>query len=155
MYLHLSQNWGSEGHFEVWVGQNNFGNKIPLKLRELLQFQQKKEHGTTVFYQWITFVLAIHAAMLRFPYMIWKAQENGYMKSFYADGQGKSIENKVRIFFKTYKLKWGVCWAHGTRSSTKRLMKGMQKGIQKAIQKGMQKGIILDAKVVFSGLQVQ
>ena len=40
-------------------------------------------------------------------------------------------------------------------SSTKRLMKGMQKGIQKAIQKGMQKGIILDAKVVFSGLQVQ
>ena len=45
--------------------------------------------------------------MLRFPYMIWKAQEDGYMKSFYADGQGKSIENKVRIFYKTYKLKWG------------------------------------------------
>ena len=86
------------------VGQNNFGNKIPLKSRELLQFQQKTESGTTVFYQWITFVLAIHAAMLRFPYMIWKAQEDGYMKSFYADGQGKSIENKVRIFYKTYKL---------------------------------------------------
>ena len=39
--------------------------------------------------------------------MIWKTQEDGYMKSFYADGQGKSIENKVRIFYKTYKLHWG------------------------------------------------
>jgi len=58
--------------------------------------KQKIETGTTVFYQWITFVLAIHAAMLRFPYMIWKAQEDGYMKSFYADGQGKSIENKTK-----------------------------------------------------------
>ena len=45
--------------------------------------------------------------MLRFPYMIWKAQEGGYMKSFYADGKGKSIENKVRIFYKIYKLNWG------------------------------------------------
>ena len=35
--------------------------------------------------------------------MIWKAQEDGYMKSFYADGQGKSIENKVWIFYKIYK----------------------------------------------------
>ena len=93
--------------FFLTVSQNNFGNKIPLKSRELLQFQQKIETGTTVFYQWITFVLAIHAAMLRFPYMIWKTQEDGYMKSFYADGQGKSIENKVRIFYKTYKLNWG------------------------------------------------
>ena len=66
--------------------------------------EEEEETGTTVFYQWITFVLAIHAAMLRFPYMIWKAQEDGYMKSFYADGQGKSIENKVRIFYKIYKL---------------------------------------------------
>jgi hypothetical protein len=75
-----------------------------LKSRELLQFQETTESGTTVFYQWITFVLAIHAAMLRFPYMIWKVQEEGYMKSFYADGQGKSIENKVRILYKIYKL---------------------------------------------------
>jgi len=58
--------------------------------------EQKTKSGTTVFYQWITFVLAIHAAMLRFPYMIWKTQEDGYMKSFYADGQGKSIENKTK-----------------------------------------------------------
>jgi len=58
--------------------------------------EEEEETGTTVFYQWITFVLAIHAAMLRFPYMIWKAQEDGYMKSFYADGQGKSIENKTK-----------------------------------------------------------
>jgi len=64
---------------------------------------EQTESGTTVFYQWITFVLAIHAALLRFPYMIWKAQEDGYMKSFYADGQGKSIENKTKKGDKTLK----------------------------------------------------
>jgi hypothetical protein len=61
------------------------------------------------------------------------------MKSFYADGQGKSIENKVRIFFKTYKLKWGVCWAHGTHQPSV-WWRGCKRGYKRQYKRGCKRG---------------
>jgi len=37
------------------------------------------------FYQWVTFMLLINAAIFRIPYIIWKFCEGGLMKSFYSD----------------------------------------------------------------------
>jgi len=38
------------------------------------------------FYQWITFMLLINAAIFRIPYIIWKFCEGGFMKKIFSEG---------------------------------------------------------------------
>ena len=41
----------------------------------------------TSYYQWVTFIMAIHAGIFYAPYYIWSILENGLVASFGSDGK--------------------------------------------------------------------
>jgi len=55
--------------------------------------------SNVTFYQWVTFMLLINAAIFRIPYIIWKFCEGGLMKKIFSDGRGKkddvSLEKRI------------------------------------------------------------
>ena len=60
------------------------------------------------FYQWVTFMLLINAAIFRIPYTIWKFCEGGLMKSFYSE---KKDDGKAKFF---NQLKGQMSWYYFT-----------------------------------------
>ena len=48
------------------------------------------------FYLWVPFVLFMKYVMFQIPNAIWKNLEGGLMKSFYSNGEIKSVDNKRR-----------------------------------------------------------
>jgi len=74
---------------------NNTPDKVYQKRYDCL-IKEGTEHHTTVFYQWVVFVLLIKAAVFRIPHVLWKMFEGGFMKSFYSGGEVKNLENWMK-----------------------------------------------------------
>ena len=47
------------------------------------------EAPDTTFYQWVTFIMAIQAALFYLPYKVWSALEGGLMAQFGTDGKSR------------------------------------------------------------------
>jgi len=62
-----------QGHLKCIVDQENVTDE--------------KDAPDTSYYQWVTFVFAIQAAIFFFPYKIWKNLEGGLLASFGTDGK--------------------------------------------------------------------
>jgi len=95
-----------------------------------------EDNKSVVFYQWVTFMLLINAAIFRIPYIIWKLCEGGLMKSFCSEdtkslyGRGKKDDVTVKellvekaCFFN--KLRGQMGWYYFTFFSCQILNVGM------------------------------
>ena len=62
----------------------------------LLQDGSSEADADIHFYLWVPFVLFMKYVMFQIPNAIWKNLEGGLMKSFYSNGEIKSVDNKRR-----------------------------------------------------------
>lgn len=51
---------------------------------------------STVYYQWVAFMLVINAAAFRIPHEIWKVLEGGMMKTFFGKREVKEKKTKEK-----------------------------------------------------------
>ena len=82
-----------------------------------------EENKQVNFYQWVTFMLLINAAIFRIPYIIWKFCEGGLMKSFYSRKKDEDPMRGKAIFFN--QLRGQMNWYYITFLSCEILNVGM------------------------------